>query len=95
MPMDKLTYLGKRVHDARKDCKLTQQELSDQTGVSVKMIQGIEILVSIHVPQIVLLGQCLCFLLEFPPCQRLHQQYIQPHIREIDAHIALCLGWII
>ena len=42
MPMDKLTYLGKRVHDARKDCKLTQQELSDQTGVSVKMIQGIE-----------------------------------------------------
>ena len=42
MPKDIRTYLGKRVHDARKACKLTQQELSDQTGVSVKMIQGIE-----------------------------------------------------
>ena len=38
MLMDKLTYLGKRVHDARKACKLTQQELSDQTGVSVKAV---------------------------------------------------------
>ena len=42
MPMDIRTYLGGRVQRARKACKLTQQELSDQTGVSIKMIQGIE-----------------------------------------------------
>ena len=42
MPMDIRTYLGGRVQGARKACKLTQQELSDQTGVSIKMIQGIE-----------------------------------------------------
>ena len=42
MPMDIRTYLGNRVQQARKACKLTQQELSDQTGVSIKMIQCIE-----------------------------------------------------
>ncbi len=42
MPMDIRTYLGGRVQRARRACKLTQQELSDQTGVSIKMIQGIE-----------------------------------------------------
>ncbi len=42
MPMDIRTYLGGRVQRARKACKLTQQELSDQTGVSIKMIQCIE-----------------------------------------------------
>lgn len=42
MPMDIHTYLGIRIHDARKACDLTQQELADQTGVSLKMIQGIE-----------------------------------------------------
>jgi len=42
MPVDICVYLGGRVHAARKACKLTQQELSDQTGVSVKMIQCIE-----------------------------------------------------
>ena len=42
MPMDIRTYLGSRVQSARKACKLTQQELSDQTGVSIKMIQDIE-----------------------------------------------------
>ena len=42
MPMDIRTYLGGQVQQARKACKLTQQELSDQTGVSIKMIQGIE-----------------------------------------------------
>lgn len=42
MPEDRLTYLGIRIHDARKACNLTQQELSDETGVSVKMIQCIE-----------------------------------------------------
>ena len=42
MPMDIRTYLGIRIHDARKACDLTQQELSDETGVSLKMIQGIE-----------------------------------------------------
>ena len=40
--MDIRTYLGNRVQQARKACKLTQQELADQTGVSIKMIQGIE-----------------------------------------------------
>ena len=42
MPMDIRTYLGSRVQRARKACKLTQQDLSDQTGVSIKTIQGIE-----------------------------------------------------
>ena len=42
MPMDIRTYLGSRVQSARKACKLTQQELSDQTNVSIKMIQCIE-----------------------------------------------------
>ncbi len=42
MPVDICTYLGGRVRNARKACELTQQELSDQTGVSVKMIQCIE-----------------------------------------------------
>ena len=42
MPEDRLTYLGIRIRDARKACKLTQQELSDETGVSIKMIQSIE-----------------------------------------------------
>ena len=42
MPIDVLTYLGNRVKGARKACKLTQQALSDQAGVSIKMIQSIE-----------------------------------------------------
>ena len=42
MPMDIRTYLGNRVQQARKACKLAQQELSDQTGVLIKMIQCIE-----------------------------------------------------
>ena len=42
MPEDRRTYLGIRIHDARKACKLTQQELADETGVSIKMIQCIE-----------------------------------------------------
>lgn len=42
MPEDKLKYLGIRIHDARKACRLTQQELADETGVSIKMIQCIE-----------------------------------------------------
>ena len=42
MPMDIRKYIGNRIRRERKACKLTQQELSDQTGVSVKMVQGIE-----------------------------------------------------
>ena len=42
MPEDRLQYLGARIHDARKACDLTQQELADETGVSIKMIQCIE-----------------------------------------------------
>ena len=42
MPEDRLQYLGTRIHDARKACDLTQQELADETGVSIKMIQCIE-----------------------------------------------------
>ena len=30
MPEDRLTYLGIRIHDARKACKLTQQELAEE-----------------------------------------------------------------
>jgi len=39
MPEDRLTYLGIRIHDARKACKLTQQELADETGAPIKMVQ--------------------------------------------------------
>ena len=42
MPIDIHAYLADRIKGARKACKLTQQKLSDQTGVSVKMIQDIE-----------------------------------------------------
>ena len=42
MPEDRLKYLGARIHNARKACDLTQQELADETGVSIKMIQCIE-----------------------------------------------------
>lgn len=42
MPEDKLTYLGSRIRAARKRCGLTQQELADQAGLSVKTIQDIE-----------------------------------------------------
>ena len=42
MPEDKLTYLGARIRAARKQCRLTQQELADQAGLSVKTIQDIE-----------------------------------------------------
>ncbi len=37
-----LVLLGNRVCEARKQCGLTQQEPANQTGLSVKMIQGIE-----------------------------------------------------
>lgn len=39
---DRLVYLDTRIHHARKACKLTQPELSDETGVSIKMIQCME-----------------------------------------------------
>ncbi len=42
MPEDKLIYLGKRIRAARKDCRLTQQDLADQCGLAVKTIQEIE-----------------------------------------------------
>lgn len=42
MPIDNRRRLGTRIQQARKTCKLTQQELSDETGVSLKMIQCIE-----------------------------------------------------
>lgn len=42
MSIDKLTYLGNRIRAARKDCRLTQQELADQCGLAVKTIQDIE-----------------------------------------------------
>lgn len=42
MPEDKFAFLGKRIRSARKDCKLTQQELADQSGLAVKTIQDIE-----------------------------------------------------
>lgn len=42
MPEDKLTYLGAHIRAARKRCGLTQQELADQAGLSVKTVQDIE-----------------------------------------------------
>ena len=42
MPVDKIKYLGACIRTARKHCGLTQQELADQSGVSVKTIRNIE-----------------------------------------------------
>mgnify|MGYP002509986087 CR=1 FL=1 len=42
MPIDDLAALGQKMREARKGKSLTQQELSDETGVSIKMIQCIE-----------------------------------------------------
>lgn len=42
MPEDKFIFLGKRIRSARKDLRLTQQELADQSGLAVKTIQDIE-----------------------------------------------------
>lgn len=37
-----LSFLGKRVALARKDCGLTQQELANQTGLASRTVQAIE-----------------------------------------------------
>lgn len=37
-----LVLLGKKIHDARKECGITQQELADQTKLAVRTIQDIE-----------------------------------------------------
>ena len=42
MPEDKFIFLGKRIRSARKECRLTQQELADQSGLAVKTIHDIE-----------------------------------------------------
>ena len=42
MPDNKFIFLGKRIRAARKECKLTQQELADQAGLAVKTVQDIE-----------------------------------------------------
>lgn len=42
MPNDNLKFLGQRIREARKACDLTQQELADQTGLSMKTVQDIE-----------------------------------------------------
>lgn len=42
MPVDKIKYLGACIRTARKHYGLTQQELADQSGVSVKTIRNIE-----------------------------------------------------
>lgn len=42
MPVDKVKQLGSRIRAARKHCNLTQQELAEQTGVSVKTVRNIE-----------------------------------------------------
>ena len=42
MPEDKFTFLGRRIRAARKECKLTQQELADQSKIKKKTIQDIE-----------------------------------------------------
>ena len=42
MPEDRLQYLGTRIHDARKACDLTQQELADETGVTTSDLFNVE-----------------------------------------------------
>ena len=42
MPEDRLQYLGTRIHDARKACDLTQQELADEFSVKLRTYQGYE-----------------------------------------------------
>lgn len=42
MPEDRLTFLGKRIRTARKDCGLTQQELAEQAGIAIKTLQDVE-----------------------------------------------------
>ena len=42
MPVDELTALEQKMRQARKNAGLTQQELSDQSHVSVKQIANIE-----------------------------------------------------
>lgn len=42
MPNDNLKFLGCRIREARDACDLTQQELADQTGLSIKTVQDIE-----------------------------------------------------
>ena len=42
MPENTLEHLGQCMRDARRICKLTQQELADQTGVGLRHIQDIE-----------------------------------------------------
>lgn len=42
MPEDMLQYLGSCIRESRKGCGLTQEELSEQTGVSARHIAKIE-----------------------------------------------------
>ena len=42
MPELDLALLGIRIRNIRMECGLTQQELADQTGLSVKTIQDVE-----------------------------------------------------
>ena len=42
MPVADLQFLGDRIRDSRKDCGLTQQELAEQAGLSIKTVQDIE-----------------------------------------------------
>lgn len=42
MPEDILQYLGAYIRKSRKDCELTQEELSEQSGVSARHIAKIE-----------------------------------------------------
>ena len=42
MPKDMLQYLGTFIRQSRKDCKLTQEELAEQSGVSARHIANIE-----------------------------------------------------
>ena len=39
---EKYEFLGNRVHSARESCKMTQQELANQSGLTVKTILDIE-----------------------------------------------------
>lgn len=39
---EKFEFLGDRIRAARESCKMTQQELANQSGLTVKTILGIE-----------------------------------------------------
>lgn len=42
VPTKELKYLGERIRSARDDCRLTQQEVAEQTSMGLRHFQNIE-----------------------------------------------------